>query len=225
MWDDGSEWCFGCQSYTPPKGQVIVQRHLDKRPKAEIYRKVNLPEDALPYLPVHAQEWLNKYKLTKEEINALSPLYSFEKDLLIFPVYAQGEVIMYQGRYFGDKPKHPKYLTYGAKDVLHFVGPESGVVTVTEDVISAVKVAYASRTTVMPLWGSFLSLQMANRLSKRFMQLNIWLDYDKTAESIKMRQIYAPLFQHCVSINTKLDPKEYSHEEISRLIEQAKAGW
>lgn len=224
VWDDGSEWCFGCQSYTPPKGQVIVQRHIDKRPKAEIYRKVNLPEDALPYLPQHAERWLDKYSLTKEELHDLAPLYSFEKDLLIFPIYAQGKVVMYQGRYFGDKPKHPKYLICGTKAVLHFLGPDSDVVTVTEDVVSAVKVAHASQTTVMPLWGSSLSLQIANRLAARFKQLNIWLDYDKAVESLKMRQIYAPLFQQCVSINTKLDPKEYNHEEISRLIEQAKAG-
>lgn len=167
----------------------------------------------MPYLPNHAKEWLAKYELTKEQLDVLSPLYSFNKDLLIFPIYAQGELIMYQGRYFGDNPKHPKYLTYGAKDVLHILGKQTDSVCVVEDIISAVKVSTVMQA--MPLWGSNLSLKDATRLSKMFTTLVIWLDHDKAKESVKQRQAFAPLFQQSLSIITELDPKEYSHEAIA----------
>lgn len=217
VWDDGSEWCFGCRSYTPPHGQAIVNNYVAKRSKPQGYKNVTLPEDALPYLPNHAKAWLAKYHLTKEELSELAPLYSFEKDLLIFPIYAQGELIMYQGRYFGDKPKHPKYLTYGAKDVLHILGDTTrDVVCVVEDIISAVRVA--SVIPAMPLFGSVLSLKDANRLSLLFSSLFVWLDRDKANESIKTSRTYAPLFNQTRSIITELDPKEYAHAEIQSTL-------
>ena len=217
VWDDGSEWCFGCRSYTPPKGQAIVSNYFDKRAKQQGYKNVTLPEDALPYLPNHAKEWLAKYHLTKDEISALSPLYSFERDLLIFPIYAQGELIMWQGRYFGDKPKHPKYLTYGAKDVLHILGDTScDSVCVVEDIISAVRVSTVM--PAMPLFGSVLSLKDGNRLSRLFTNLYVWLDRDKANESIKTSRAYAPLFDKTYSVITELDPKEYSHDEIRNRV-------
>lgn len=217
VWDDGSEWCFGCHSYTRPNGQATVTNYFDKRTKTPIYQKVKLPEDALPYLPNHAKDWLAKYHLTKEELSALSPLYSFEKDLLIFPIYAQGELIMYQGRYFGDKPKHPKYLTYGAKDVLHILGDQTrDVVCVVEDIISAVRVSTV--IPAMPLFGSNLSLRDGNRLSLLFSNLLVWLDRDKANESIKTSRTYAPLFNQTRSVITELDPKEYTHDEARAIL-------
>lgn len=215
IWDDGSEWCFGCRDYKPPGRQEVIQKILDKskRPNNKI---VKLPEDALPYFPEKVNSWLQKYNLTKEEMRVLNPLYSFDKSLLIFPVYGPDGILMYQGRYFGDNPKHPKYLTFGAKDVLHILGPDTDKLVLTEDIISAVKVSFV--TTVMPLWGSNIPLGLATRLSKRFSRLGIWLDMDKAKESLKMRSELAPLFQQVDSIITELDPKEYSHEEIRRFV-------
>lgn len=176
-----------------------------------------MPDDAIPYIPDSVKSWLQKYNLTKEEYDVLNPLYSFEKSLLIFPVYAQGELLMYQGRYFGDNPEHPKYLTYGAKDVLHILGEhDEPTIICTEDLISAVKVSTV--INAMPVWGASIPLGTATRLSKRFKRLGIWLDMDKASESLKMASKYAGLFDQVFCVVSELDPKDYNHEEIQQFI-------
>lgn len=216
VYSDGSTWCWGCRKYTPPKSQEVIKSWLDKSKKNDSNINVKLPEDAQPFLPEHAKRWLSKYNLTKEELYVLSPLYSFDRDLLIFPVYGPSGILMYQGRYFGEKERHPKYLTYGAKDVLHILGELSPRIVVTEDLISAIKVS--SITTAMPLWGSNIPLRLATRLSERFSRLSIWLDMNKAKESLIMRSTLSPLFEQIDSIITPLDPKEYSHEQIAEFV-------
>ena len=216
MWDDGSEWCFGCHDYTPPEGRNIVEKHLDKQKSSVLTKIVKLPEDAQKYLPVNVNSWLQKYNLTERELSVLNPLYSFERDLLIFPVYGPDGLLMYQGRYFGENVKHPKYLTYGAKDVLHILGNDPETIVVTEDVISAVKVSTV--TSALPLWGSGIPLGLARRLSDRFKRLGIWLDMDKAKESLRMRSDLSPLFDDVFSVITPKDPKEYNHEEIAGFL-------
>lgn len=214
VWSDGSEWCFVCRDYKPANDLTGVFTNFRKSSSKQPTR---LPEDAIPYIPDSVKSWLKKYNLTKEEYDVLNPLYSFEKSLLIFPVYAQGELLMYQGRYFGDNPDHPKYLTYGAKDVLHIIGdhPDPTIVC-TEDLISAVKVSTV--TNAMPVWGSNIPLGLATRLSKRFKRLVIWLDMDKASESLRMASKYAGLFEQVNSVVTELDPKDYSHDEIRSYL-------
>lgn len=218
VYDDGSTWCWGCRKYTPPKSQEVVKKYLDKAKKPDFTKVVKLPEDAQPYLPEHAKRWLDKYNLTKEELAVLAPLYSFDRDLLIFPVYGPDDILMYQGRYFGEKVKHPKYLTYGAKDVLHILGEPNDTIVVTEDLISAVKVS--AHSSSMPLWGSNIPLEAATRLSKRFKRLGIWLDMDKAEESLKQRLTLSPIFEEVFSVITPLDPKEYSHEQIAGFLKR-----
>lgn len=215
-YDDGSAFCWGCHYYRSPN---LVTSFVPKKKKS-VYTNVYLPEDATTYLPSYAREWLAQYDLTKEEICAIQPLYSFTKEQLIFPVYdADMKLLMYQGRYFGEKKDYPKYLTYGAKDVLHFLGEDYETITVTEDLISAVKVAFSgAMTTVMPLWGSGIPLELAIRLSRRFKRLVIWLDMDKATESLKMRLKLSTLFETVSCIVTPLDPKEYTHEQIRELV-------
>lgn len=216
VWDDGSEYCFGCRDYSLPERKEIVNKFLDKSKKGDLKAKIRLPDDAQTYLPEKVNSWLQKYNLTKEELRVLNPLYSYDRDLLIFPVYGPDSLLMYQGRYFGDNPKHPKYLTYGAKDVLHILGSDPETIVVTEDLISAVKVSTV--TSALPLWGSSIPLGLARRLSDRFKRLGIWLDMDKAKESLKMRSELLPLFEEVKSIITPLDPKEYNYDEIRGFI-------
>ena len=213
IWSDGSQYCFSCKSYQPP---TSLDSFTLKRKKATS-SYIALPEDAIPYLPDFVKAWLNKYSLTDAEIKLINPLWSFSRSSLIFPVYANGVLLMYQERYFGEE-KRPKYLTYGYKgDVMHLLGNHSeSMVVITEDLISAVKVSTVMNS--MPVWGSNLSLKDATRLSKRFKHLVLWLDMNKASDSLKMASKYAPLFDSSVSVVTELDPKEYSHDEIRDRI-------
>lgn len=217
VYDDASTWCWGCRHYTPPTTEMRLKSMHKRKATQRGYTSVTLPEDATKYLPEHAKRWLAKYDLTNEEISGCQVLYSFEKDLLIFPIYSgDGTLLMWQGRYFGDNEKHPKYLTYGAKDVLHILGPDTDTIVVVEDLVSAVKVARV--TTVTPLWGSSIGLELATRLSKRFKHLVLWLDMDKASESLKMAYKHSVIFQSTRSVVTPLDPKEYSDGEIRGFL-------
>lgn len=216
VWDDGSEWCWGCHYYKPPDTIKTFQSRHDK--KAAYIKCITLPDDTVELIPKAAVDWLGKYNLTDKEFATLSPMYSYEKELLIFPVYGPGKVLlMYQGRYFGENPKHPKYLTYGAKDILHIVGEPNETIVVTEDLISAVKVGTV--INAMPLWGSSLSQEAIKRLSSRFSHLIIWLDKDKARESLRTRLKASPFFDEVQCVVTELDPKEYSNEEIAKFLE------
>lgn len=220
IYSDGSSWCFGCRSYT--NATIFEPSSIAKIKRS--YTNVTLPEDVTHVLPEPVKEWLNKWNLNELELSQLKCLYSDSKSLLIFPVYgAFKELLMYQGRYFGDNPDHPKYLTFGAKNVLHVLhhwdkGTPSFDPTVVcvEDLISAVKIG--SVTNALPLWGASIPLELARRLSKRFSRLCIWLDMDKAKESLKSRSTLSMMFDEVQSIVTEKDPKEYSHDEIRRFL-------
>lgn len=218
-WDDGSTWCFGCHTYTPPTKSIEnLKRKLlisKTSPKGEVY----LPDDASPVIPKVAMEWLGKYHLTKQEFYALNLYYSQHKDLLIFPFFdAEKNLIAWQGRYFGSNKDYPKYVTYGVKDMLSMFPCKEGskTVSVVEDTISAIKVSRFVDT--MALLGSHLSLKTANRLSRLYPHLIIWLDSDKYKEALKMSEQYAPLFESVKVVYTDKDPKEYNSEEIHKTI-------
>ncbi|MDX9757148.1 MAG: hypothetical protein RBT52_06580 [Sulfurimonas sp.] len=126
---------------------------------------------------------------------------------------------MWQGRNFGENK--PKYITKGAKNVLHILGRESSQVPdsiiLTEDLISAIKVSRV--TPSMPLWGSFVSLEDAKRLSERFAKAILWLDKDKAQEAFKQAQKLSYLFKGGVScIRTERDPKEYSTQQLQEYL-------
>lgn len=182
-----------------------------------------LPEDAHVIgwdlgEPYSVWGWLDKYGLTDAEINTNHFHWSPAKELLIFPIYStQGNLIMWQGRYFGANKKHPKYLTRGEKDsVLHILGKENpGPVVLVEDIISAIRVS--RHQPAMPLWGSHLSADVARRLATQYKDAQVWLDYDKRGEAIKLA------FAHCMRLHiepviTELDPKCYNDGEIKEYL-------
>ena len=220
IWDDGSSWCFGCHAYTPPTKTIDNLKARLLRSKSVTKSGVMLPEDAWGMIPKVALEWLGKYHLTKEDIAKLNPLYSQSKDLLIFPFYDMDrEIIAWQGRYFGANKNYPKYVTYGTKDMLSmFPGPEqTKTVSVVEDVISAIKVSKVTDT--LALLGSYLSLKTANRLTRTYDHLVLWLDADKYKEAVATSSRLSPLFKSVKVIYTELDPKEYNAEEIKKYVQ------
>ena len=124
---------------------------------------------------------------------------------------------MWQGRYFGRNPRHPKYFTRGNyESVLDIIGQPLGKnIILTEDLISAIKVG--RKHTTMPLWGSYLSTSNAKRLSVLFSEAFLWLDYDKREEAVKLS------LKHCLHLDiipiiTHLDPKCYTDGEIGAAL-------
>lgn len=220
VWDDGSSWCFGCRTYTPPTHTIDRIKRIVTGGNRQVKEGIKLPDDAMGGIPKHAMEWLSKYNLTKSEIIKLNLYYSPSRELLIFPFFDdQKTIIAWQGRYFGNKEKYPKYLTYGTKNMLTMfpcANPSSNTVSVVEDVISAIKVSRVM--DAIALLGSHLSLETANRLSKLYSGLVIWLDPDKHKAGIEFQARYSPLFDSVKVVYTERDPKEYNTDEIKEIL-------
>lgn len=214
-YDDGGFHCFSCGKHGNGS-----QYHALLHPKTEVKTKgIELPEDTkITNKMLKALPWLRKYGMTDAEIDDNCMLWSEQKQYLIFPVFDETKkILMWQARYFGDNPKHPKYITRGFKDdVMHILGKgKSDFLVLTEDLISAIKVS--RQFTAMPVWGSCLSNNMGKRLSKMYENVYLWLDYDKRNESVK-QSIKHSLYLTIKPIITTLDPKCYDDLEIKQYL-------
>src|SRR5580765_3338652 len=112
VWDDGHKWCFGCGYYEKGSRPITSLKEAKSTQK-----QLTLPQDSSGALSTEAVDWLNKYGITHSERFMHGIVWSFYEDLLIFPFYDKDKRLMaWQGRYFGENKKHPKYLTYGVKN-------------------------------------------------------------------------------------------------------------
>ncbi len=225
-YSDGSAWCFGCGYYEKPTLDAQLQEFVKGVDKSSKVCR-SLPEDAETAFPKIVLDWLGKYSLTSEEVRDNNFLYSPYKKLLIFPVYEdnvnRSNLLMWQGRYFGDNAQYPKYVTYGAKNLLHIIDRNSNLdsfsspdVVLVEDLISAIKVGRVK--PALPLWGSTIPLEHARRLCRLFSNLTVWLDKDKEIEALKQASKLSPLFDSVKVISTELDPKCYDTEQIKEQL-------
>jgi len=148
------EYCFGC-GYTV-KGKSVRTQQVKRTTSS-----IALPDDSDPYIPMHALEWLKQYEITQNEIKQNRLLYSEYRSLLVFPYFGEydNQLLGWQGRYFGDNPKHPKWFTKGnVKDFIHPIGldksKQAGTMVYVEDIVSAIKVGRVYGC--VPVFGSFI---------------------------------------------------------------------
>ena len=171
-----------------------------------------LPEDITNKLGREAYEWLLQYFEPKDFPRCL---YSSSERKLYF-MYENGA---YQYRYFGDNKDHPKWVGYGINDsLIHIVGNVSSTsIILVEDIISAVKVGHITPTHC--LFGSNISLKrLATLKLLGYNEVIIWLDWDKKEYAIRAAQLAQSIGLQSRVIHTKLDPKEYSYEEINSFL-------
>jgi hypothetical protein len=183
---------------------------------------LKFPKDYMPLgSAIHSktgQAWLRKYRITDAEIKTHHIGWSMDQQMLIFPVFQEGKMVMWQGRNFNGGPK---YLTEGPKsDVMNLVGNSKckDVVVVTEDLISAIAVGRLYQAC--PLYGATMGLGLIQKLSERFEYLGIWLDSDKTREAVEIA-LRASQWIPTFVVETLWDPKEYGEQAISEFVESA----
>jgi hypothetical protein len=216
-YEDGGVHCFSCGKHQPGNAYKKMMEKLTTTLKP-VVGCPELPEDTTSVLAPRATAWVKKYSITDAEIDKNKMLWSEEKQLLIFPVLNEvGEVLMWQGRYFGPKPRHPKYLTRGLKESLvHIIGQDKqGPLVLTEDLISAIKVG--RQQPAMPIWGSAISAELVQRLRLLYPEVILFLDYDKRDTSIRLAMKHC-LWIHIEPLIALLDPKDYSDEELAELL-------
>ena len=228
VWED-HKWCFGCGYYEGPKDRSLEQlRKLagkfqlsdkDYNNKKGKNEHIFLPSDYTRSLPAVAIDWLKKYEITEREVISNHLCWSPSHERLYFPVYdVYGNLVLYQGRFFGTNTRAPRYSTRGFPDLTyHFIGRDTNsCVVLVEDIISAIKVGRFH--LAMPLWGSQISTERLIKLGDRFKDLIIWLDRDKAKYSLKQRYKASIFFDRVANIITEKDPKEYTNGEIVNYL-------
>jgi hypothetical protein len=186
-----------------------------------------LPEDITDKLGEDAYQWLLRYFQPTDFPRCL---YSPEERKLYF-LFENGA---YQYRYFGDNKYHPKWVNYGITDnFIHIINNgyysrnnSSGIhhstqdnvgLILVEDIISGAKVGHIHPT--LTLFGSNISIKrLATLKLLGYNEVIIWLDWDKKEYAIKAAQLAQSIGLRARVIHTKLDPKQYSYEEISEFF-------
>lgn len=216
VYSDGHSYCYSCGYHTSSDIRRL------KSPK-KVIQPVELPEDISNTIPPEPTKWLLKY-FTYQDIPT-NTWWSESKQYLIFPIYDDNlkspSLLAYQARYFGDNPKHPKWVGYGITDLLfHIIGKttDSSSICLVEDIISAYKVGHIH--TCMPIFGSHIGLSRLAKLKLLgYTKVYIWLDYDKRSEAILEASLGASIGLDTQVIHTTLDPKDYNFLDIQKILD------
>jgi hypothetical protein len=217
VYEDGSEWCFGCHARKPPTQNIdsVVNHFKEKKERGT---NVILPSDLSYSIPKEPYEWLKQYDITDAEIAVGRLSWSEKERMLIFPYYGEGRLLIWQGRYF-PKQKVKNYTKGDVDSVIllpQYKTLNNERIVCVEDPVSALKVSRYCIAT--PLLGSYLSRRKAKILSTMFYRLTLWLDFDKGVEAIKFSNKYKDLFDIVDVVFTEKDPKLLTDEEIIKEL-------
>lgn len=228
-YDDGSEWCWGCHDYGPASNSGGI--HATKVVKKE--DNVQLSDDLCFDYPGHVVSWLARYGISVAEGISHGWKYSPKWDQLVF-IFNDGEgnVAVTQARNFNpERAKKRKYYNSGSPaDVLPIfhasLGGSQRRLVVVEDTVSAARVAAASGRGLegplydaMPCLGSYLPARKITALKVlNYETIICWLDGDKLKESREIATMAKWIGLSSRVIHTKLDPKEFSDNEIKEYL-------
>jgi hypothetical protein len=232
IYSDGHSWCFACKYYGhPPQSiarlkqrlQTQEQPHDQSQPIAYDWQRDHITAR----LPARARTWLDAYGITDRECIRHRLFYDLGRDLLVLPIFSEDDpdrLVVTCSRYFGHDPKHPKYLTHGNKST-HFklVRPavESPVLVFVEDILSAIKVGRCFNS--IPLLGTSASDRILAATTSHYPVLRFWLDSNASGEATRQAGRTRQFHSNCGTIFTLKDPKDYSTEDIRRIINETLA--
>lgn len=189
--------------------------------------KVELPPDCTEpgVMPDCARLWLAKYGITDAEIKEYGFCWSPFRERLILPVRnSSGDVIFWQGRYFGTDATASKYHNVRLKRVSTWFdtgGDTSNVTVLCEDILSAIAIHRENGYRAIALLGCYVNDQLIDLLQSEGRQVLVWLDPDKQCEALR----YAKRLSSVFGISTRaiiratVDPKEYKPCDIKTFIE------
>lgn len=218
IYSDGHQWCFSCGYYLPTNPiQRIKTQVQDVEP---VYKGITLPADFGNEIPKDAYEWLKQYDIPDTTIKRRLIGWSESWQRLIFPYFIEGELVAWQGRYFGNDPirqKRQKWFSQGPlENILYVLGVKTTTLCLVEDIVSAIKLCPYVQTS--PLFGSVISAKRFSRLSKFYTDVIIWLDPDKYKEAIKFANLGRTFGLNCRVILSDKDPKEHTIDEIKEYL-------
>lgn len=225
VYSDGHKYCWCCNYYISSTADPFRDvQHVRTDPI------IKLPEDADTNYSHKAIDWIQQYDLNMKDLLTNHVLYSQRgtylkkkdiqcNDLLIFPFWAKGELLGWQGRYFGSSTDVPKWIGRGQLNNIYHIlkGNNSKKIVLTEDIVSAIKVNKGGHEA-MPLFGINLKSRWGKLKLLGYQEAIIFLDPDMHTHMIKESRVGAlEGFKTRVILSDK-DPKEHSREEIQELL-------
>lgn len=223
VYSDGSSFCFRCGYFETSKGlqrlKQIVSMASGRSRKP--VRELQLPSDVTDELPQCATRFLGQYALTENDTRRHTILWSEYNQRLIFPYFDDTGLLAWQGRYLGTEEGKAKWFSQGdLQDVVHLVGNRnSRICVVTEDIVSAIKVAHYSKVCVNPLFGSHISVKRILQLRLLFDTLVIWLDDDVKTKVVKFASTAQSLGLNTKVVLTSEDPKALCDYVIAEILD------
>lgn len=223
-------WCFKCHNHRhlTSDGTSLggIRRYLKSR---ETSRKtaedivirhnvVTLPRDFTTEIPAAGLVWLRKAGVTDDEIARHRIGYSPELHRVILPVWGDEGLLYWQGRALEPNDNTPKYINVGMKRAGTFFTCDVGSDTtaIVEDILSALAVARAGANS-LALLGSSMEPGVQQAIKSR--KVRVWLDPDKRKECIRYAKMLSAYgLQASPVVMTTRDPKEYSVEEIQKIL-------
>ena len=196
-------------------------------------------------IPTEAVHWFMKYNVPRTAFKDYQFGYSHFYNRVIVPLKSNklvqphllgGELQGWLGRECVCKNKQErearkinKYLIRRKRstEFLYFFArqPEptsSCPVVLVEDVVSALRVAYAYNTNSIALCGTNISDEMMVRLKSQ--QILLWLDGDMFQKMFKLTRKFKALGFNITFVKTNKDPKCYNDVAIREIITQRLTG-
>lgn len=205
VYSDTHKYCFACGFHD--RGD-IVEKYKD-RLNTIVEKKSFMSFNKAQFMDAKGMTYLKKYGLTNDEI---SKNYFWDSD---------GYLVFNGGNYQNAR----NFTGIGAKYISRgtirnnepiMQNTQNDSVVIVEDAISAIKVSRVLPS--VPIHNSIIPLELILRLSKRFKNLFVWLDKDKSFSALKQAGNAKLLFDEVRTIWTDLDPKCYSESEIKKYL-------
>lgn len=219
VYSDGHQFCFSCGYFVPTdKCKTYMARYSGVQTPIQRERDVlRLPTDCDAGIPRKATDWFFQYGFDNNALTRYNILWSEHRQFLVFPYFIDGELVAWQGRYFGEDKKIGKWHTKGkVEEIIYTLGPKSKSLVLVEDIVSAMKLSRIIQSS--PLFGSVISLKRLTMLRHFYDTLYIWLDPDKQKEAIQFAQRGRLFGFDCHVILSDKDPKEHTTEELEQYI-------
>jgi len=212
LYSDGGSFCFSCKAKTSPSF-VVKMRHGNIPPK----EGKALPDNLSTHFEGKAIQWLTQYGFSVEDLIKHGVRYANNWVYFTWP-----NLSMWQGRDMAVK----RYYTSGSHTAelpVYYSGVGSSRCVLTEDCLSAIKIATCGRFTglwsdAMPLLGTHLPSVKIRALRRLYDTVDVFLDHDKGKEAMKLSgQLKLLGMKSRVFIN-KLDPKEITYDSLAEIL-------